>query len=269
LATSTPVTRSEDDQDDGTQPMLITATVGSEIVNSLTVRSDPEDDTNKENRNPIYMYGPEARTNSSVPTLRLEMDPAFPPRLVRNVYANRLTASCRFRIYSSSGVTLKSTGSNPRPTAYNLSLNVKEALVFSNSAIQSLKYQPAIGGVSFDPVGDFADQWGESFSPTFIGPGRQIETVVWVNSTTYESPKSKTLGPFDVAAVNISRKATPCWGAVEATYSTVYDQYEYEFEMAQSSNGLRAFMDAYIFAIYDGKIAGQLQLQAPAMRGKR
>lgn len=206
-----------------------------------------------------------------VPTLALEIDPDYPPRIVSLPGSSIPEAEAGVRAYpAGAAVTTYTTAgsmtkhpSGPRVQA------VMEVVQFQNSAAASLKYQPA-GTIAHTIIGTLRALGGSSVGLTVVGPGSRVIDVTYLpnGNGRYTNPRPRTLGPNEVAVVDMFGHPVPVSGLVSVSYSTTYDWFIYVFERAEDEVGGVIFNTGFAVALDATDRATHLQLSPPSTKDK-
>jgi len=191
-------------------------------------------------------------------TLRLEVDPRYPPRLVRK--AGGMEASCRVRVNPVCSPSLRSTSGVFSFIESPYIMPVSEILVFSGSSSQTLAYEPMNGAI-VSQIGDFVALSGAWTSASFKYGGI-VSEVEWINKSSYKNPTNRVLEPNEVVAVTGMNHPVPVYGFCRVDYSAAFDVYEFDF---QYNSERKEFIPAYLTAT-SGLKHGVINLSPPSLR---
>ena len=229
-------------------PVFVVAVRNGKIKASLSVPS-PSGDKKGQIEDPTglsIMFG----TDSEMPKLKMEIDPAFPVRLIPStnfIGGTSLAAGCSIRVYPNCIAALSVT-SGQLSSAINFDgVPVLETLVFSGSASQGLRYQP-VNGVQLDIVsGSFVNKWGVTFTPMLIYPGGSVRVVDWVNANEFKNARVRSpTGQDEVVIADGLGNAIEAFGVLRASYSTSYNIFNFTFDWDAEK---KVFKEAFIIAI--------------------
>lgn len=204
-----------------------------------------------------------------VPTLKLEIDPEYPPRLVAGGGTN-IQAECTIRCYPAGGASsfTSTSGISRKKSDGTGSRECTEVKTFQNSATASTDYPPA-GMVQSDVIGTLVTLAGGGSSIKVMGPGETIEDVTYIENGNgrYENPRPRVLGSSEIAICDIFDHPTPAYGAVLLNYSSTFDRFVYTFAL-EVTGAKQNFASGFFIAQDSLGRASALQVNPPIMKNK-
>ena len=201
-----------------------------------------------------------------VPSLKLEIDPDYPVRMVKSTAGNIL-AECCVRIYPSGAVTrVEATAGLAVYNDVMGTRTIAEIKQFTNTAVGALEYPPA-NSVSATVIGSLESLGNGGLSYVY-GPGETVVDVTYIEGTSgaYKNPRSRRLGPNEVAICDLFRHPVPVHGIVRFDYTSRYDRYLFTFEQESRADGSIGFIPAFFVAEDAIGRASSLKLDPPSMQ---
>lgn len=202
-----------------------------------------------------------------VPTIKLEIDPDFPPRIV--AAGGLPVAECCIRAYPAGAVTQfdVTAGDAIYQSSVQGVRQCAEVKTFQNSATAALDYPPA-GDVEAEIIGDMVTLSTDNAVSYVRGPGEEIVDVTYIEGGNgrYENPRVRTLGPNEMALCDMFNHPVPAHGLAKVKYSATYDRFVYSFAM-ESGLGI-SFKQAFFTARDSLGRAAALALNPPSMKDK-
>lgn len=201
-----------------------------------------------------------------VPTLKMEIDSDYPARIVAG--GSDLTAECSVRVYPAGiGATAFATSGVLTKNSVGGNRQIAEVKTFSNSAVASLNYPPA-GSVALEIVGTLQTISGGSAS-SVRGPGETVTDVTYIpnGGGRYTNPRTRRLGPNEIAVTDMFGHPIPCHGSVVAKYTSMYDVYIFTFDKSVE-NGATEFEPAFAVVTDSQGRATSVRLEPPSTKDK-
>lgn len=203
-----------------------------------------------------------------VPTLKLEIDPEYPPRMIAGGGTN-LQAECTIRCYPAGGATSYiATSGAVRKLPDTGTKTCSEVKTFQDSATASTDYPPA-GLVGATVLGDLVTISGVTSSVDVRGPGSIVEDVTYTEGGNgrYENPRARRLGPSEIAVCDMFGHPTPAYGAVLLDYSSTFDRFVFTFAL-ESVGAKQNFAAGYLIAQDSLGRAATIQANPPILKNK-
>lgn len=202
-----------------------------------------------------------------VPTIKLEIDPDYPPRIV--AAGGLPVAECCIRAYPAGAVTqFDATSGEAIWQSYVTGVRqCAEVKTFQNSATAALDYPPA-GDVEAEIIGDMVTVSSETAVSYIRGPGEEVTDVTYIEGGNgrYENPRLRTLGPNEIALCDMFNHPVLAHGLAKVKYSATYDRFVYTFAMEP---GIAiAFKQAFFTARDSLGRAAAIALNPPSMKDK-
>jgi hypothetical protein len=212
--------------------------------------------------------GPRADSAKQIPSMKLEMDPEFPPAFTRT--GNRLTCQAVIRAYPAGAArNVYVTEGTIYPYEKKGTLRVDEVLLFQLESAKTLAYPPD-GAVNLQVLKVFEAPFGYGSvydkSRGVRGPGSTVFDVEDGENPLFASNRTpRVLGPMEVAAVGGWDEAVRVIATVRATYVSRYDSYVYRFSFDETA---KEFRDAGLVAVDNQDRTASMRLSPPSMKSR-
>lgn len=229
----------------------------------------------------LTMQGPECswagggvsgtEVERSLPRLAMDIHPDYPPRMVSNSEGSRAWCECTVRVFPArAGASIYTTTGTASSSLATETLEVKDVLMFDGRATQSLSYTP-VGSVTLNtlslyPIRDRYRRYSEGRSITPVGPGEEVTDVDYNDDgISYSNPRPRSLGPDEVALIDVFKIPSPSLAVVEAEYMTSFECFTFTFDWDSYEN---KWKEAILLAkTPDGRVA-RLELAPPTMKSR-
>lgn len=196
-----------------------------------------------------------------IPTLTLEIDPEYPPKLVGT--SDNLACEAAIRCYPAGAAVqqMATTGVLTKEQGVN-TMEVVDSLVFMNSITETLKYIP-LGSVEINTLRVFEAAAGFR---GFVGPNDDVIDVDWSeDGLSYSNPRPRLTEATEVVAVGLFRHPMKVLATAEARYVTSFDRFRFRFEWDSNK---REFKQAMVIAIDEEGRVGTISVNPPSMKSR-
>jgi hypothetical protein len=207
----------------------------------------------------------------SLPRLAMDIHPDYPPRMVATSEGGRAWCECTVRVFPAGvGASVYTTTGTASSSTSRENLEVKDVLLFDNRATQSLSYTPSgsvdLRTLSLYPIRDRYRRYSEGRSIAPVGPGESVTDVDYNDDgVSYSNPRPRTLGPDEVALIDVFRIPSPSLAVVEAEYMTSYDCFTFTFDWDGTEG---KWKEAILLAkTEDGRVA-RLEISPPTTKAR-